>query len=110
VHGTGVYSAGVGPNGPALERFLDIKKKKKKKNYSMLKGPIHLKSHSHTREKERGKIKFSKCPCGTKTMRIPSEITQPLFLLLCHSRCLHRFFSTIQRLNLCPFIEKTNWL
>jgi hypothetical protein len=31
VHGTGVYSAGVGPKGPALERFLDIKKKKKKK-------------------------------------------------------------------------------
>jgi hypothetical protein len=30
VHGTGVYSAGVGPKGPALERFLDIKKKKKK--------------------------------------------------------------------------------
>jgi hypothetical protein len=29
VHGTGVYSAGVGPKGPALERFLDIKKKKK---------------------------------------------------------------------------------
>jgi hypothetical protein len=28
VHGTGVYSAGVGPKGPALERFLDIKKKK----------------------------------------------------------------------------------
>jgi hypothetical protein len=30
VHGTGVYSAGVGPKGPALERFLDIKKKKKR--------------------------------------------------------------------------------
>jgi hypothetical protein len=29
VHGTGVYSAGVGPKGPALERFLVIKKKKK---------------------------------------------------------------------------------
>jgi hypothetical protein len=28
VHGTGVYFAGVGPKGPALERFLDIKKKK----------------------------------------------------------------------------------
>jgi hypothetical protein len=28
VHGTGVYSAGVGPKGPALERFLDIKKNK----------------------------------------------------------------------------------
>jgi hypothetical protein len=27
VHGTRVYSAGVGPNGPALERFSDIKKK-----------------------------------------------------------------------------------
>jgi hypothetical protein len=27
VHGTGVYSVGVGPKGPALERFLDIKKK-----------------------------------------------------------------------------------
>jgi hypothetical protein len=27
VHGTGVYSARVGPKGPALERFLDIKKK-----------------------------------------------------------------------------------
>jgi hypothetical protein len=32
VHGTGVYSAGVGPKGPALERFPDIKKKKKKRN------------------------------------------------------------------------------
>jgi hypothetical protein len=31
VHGTGVYSAGVGPKGPALERFLDIKKKKLKR-------------------------------------------------------------------------------
>jgi hypothetical protein len=30
VHETGVYSAVVGPKGPALERFLDIKKKKKK--------------------------------------------------------------------------------
>jgi hypothetical protein len=30
VHGTGVYSAGVDPKDPALERFLDIKKKKKK--------------------------------------------------------------------------------
>jgi hypothetical protein len=29
VHGIGVYSAGVGPKGPAMERFLDIKKKKK---------------------------------------------------------------------------------
>jgi serine/threonine protein kinase len=28
VHGTGVYSAWVGPKGPALERFSDIKKKK----------------------------------------------------------------------------------
>jgi hypothetical protein len=27
VHGTGVYSVGVGPKGPALERFLGIKKK-----------------------------------------------------------------------------------
>jgi hypothetical protein len=31
VHGTGVYSAGVGPKGPALERFPDIKNKKNKK-------------------------------------------------------------------------------
>jgi hypothetical protein len=31
VHGTGVYSAGVGPKGPALERFSDKKKKKRKK-------------------------------------------------------------------------------
>jgi hypothetical protein len=31
VRGTEVYSAGVGPKGPALERFLDIKKKKRKK-------------------------------------------------------------------------------
>jgi hypothetical protein len=29
VHGTGVYSAGVGPKGPALKRFPDIKKEKK---------------------------------------------------------------------------------
>jgi hypothetical protein len=28
VYGTGVYSVGVGPKGPALERLLDIKKKK----------------------------------------------------------------------------------
>jgi hypothetical protein len=27
VHGTGVYFAGVGPKGIALERFPDIKKK-----------------------------------------------------------------------------------
>jgi hypothetical protein len=27
LHGTGVYSAGVGPKGPALERFINIKKK-----------------------------------------------------------------------------------
>jgi hypothetical protein len=37
VHGTGVYSAGVGPKCPALKRFPDIKKRKKKidrkKNY-----------------------------------------------------------------------------
>jgi hypothetical protein len=31
VHGTRVYSAGVGPKGPALERFPDIKNLKKKK-------------------------------------------------------------------------------
>jgi hypothetical protein len=31
VHGTGVYSARVGPKGLALERFLDIKKEKKKR-------------------------------------------------------------------------------
>ena len=31
VHETGVYSAGVGPKGLALERFPDIKKKKIKK-------------------------------------------------------------------------------
>ena len=30
VHGTGVYFAGVGPKGLALERFPDIKKEKKK--------------------------------------------------------------------------------
>ena len=30
MHGTGVYFVGVGLKGPALERFLDIKKKKKK--------------------------------------------------------------------------------
>jgi hypothetical protein len=29
VHGTEVYSAGMGLKGHALERFLDIKKKKK---------------------------------------------------------------------------------
>jgi hypothetical protein len=32
VHRIGVYSAGVDPKDPALERFPDIKKKKKKKN------------------------------------------------------------------------------
>jgi hypothetical protein len=26
VHETGIYSAGVGPNGPTLERFPDLKK------------------------------------------------------------------------------------
>jgi hypothetical protein len=31
VHGTGVYSTGIGSKGPALERFPDKKKKKKKK-------------------------------------------------------------------------------
>jgi hypothetical protein len=30
VHGTGVYSARVDPKGPALEKFPNIKKKKKK--------------------------------------------------------------------------------
>ena len=30
MHGTGVYSTRVGPKGSALERFPDIKKKKKK--------------------------------------------------------------------------------
>jgi hypothetical protein len=29
VHGTGVYSAGVGPNGPTLDKFSYIEKKKK---------------------------------------------------------------------------------
>jgi hypothetical protein len=33
VHGTGVYSVRVGPKGLALERFLDIKKKKKKDSF-----------------------------------------------------------------------------
>jgi hypothetical protein len=28
VHGTGVYSVGVGPKGPILERFSEKKKKK----------------------------------------------------------------------------------
>ena len=32
MHGTEVYSAAVGPNGPTLERFLDIKKIINKKN------------------------------------------------------------------------------
>jgi hypothetical protein len=32
VHGTEVYSVGVGPKGPALERFPNIKKNKKNKN------------------------------------------------------------------------------
>jgi hypothetical protein len=40
VHGTGVYSAGVGLKGPALERFLDIKKKKKKKEKEKKMVPI----------------------------------------------------------------------
>jgi hypothetical protein len=31
VHGTGVYSAGVGPKCPALKRFPDIKKRKRRK-------------------------------------------------------------------------------
>jgi hypothetical protein len=31
VHRTEVYSAGVSPKGPALKRFPDIKKNKKKK-------------------------------------------------------------------------------
>jgi hypothetical protein len=31
VHGTKVYFVGVGPKGPALKMFLDIKRKKKKK-------------------------------------------------------------------------------
>jgi hypothetical protein len=45
VHGTGVYSAGVGPKGPALERFLDIKKKKKKK--------IHIMSQNHRKRENK---------------------------------------------------------
>jgi hypothetical protein len=31
VHGTGVHTAKVGRNGPALERYADIKKKKENK-------------------------------------------------------------------------------
>jgi hypothetical protein len=42
VHGTGVYSAGVGPKGPALERFLDIKKKKKKDKLKVGVGIGHI--------------------------------------------------------------------
>jgi hypothetical protein len=33
VYGTEVYSAEMGPNGPALERFTDLKKKKMEKIY-----------------------------------------------------------------------------
>jgi hypothetical protein len=42
VHGTEVYSAGVGPNGPALERFSDIKKKKKIHDIGTI---IHISFH-----------------------------------------------------------------
>jgi hypothetical protein len=41
VHRTGVYSAEVGPKGPALERFLDIKKKNIKE-YNKLKKETSL--------------------------------------------------------------------
>jgi hypothetical protein len=34
VHGTMVYSAGVDPNGPTLERFPDFKKKKKWRKFT----------------------------------------------------------------------------
>jgi disease resistance protein RPS2 len=40
VHGTGVYSAGVGPKGPALERFLDIKKKSFPKRFPFMNNRI----------------------------------------------------------------------
>jgi hypothetical protein len=36
VHGTGVYSTGVGPNGPALERFPDIKNNKNNKKLHLV--------------------------------------------------------------------------
>ena len=32
MHGAGVYFIGVGPKGPALERFPDTKKKKELRN------------------------------------------------------------------------------
>jgi hypothetical protein len=35
MYGTGTYSAGMGPKGPAMERFLDIKKKKKELSRGM---------------------------------------------------------------------------
>jgi hypothetical protein len=45
VYETGVYSSRVGPKGPALERFPDIKNKKKNNVYivSISKPPIDLK-------------------------------------------------------------------
>jgi hypothetical protein len=44
VHGTGVYSAGVGLKCPALKRFPDIKKKKKKKEEDRSKKELQKKS------------------------------------------------------------------
>jgi hypothetical protein len=45
VHRTGVYSVGVGPEGPALERFPNIQKKKKKKTYLDTKELCFFSSH-----------------------------------------------------------------
>jgi hypothetical protein len=46
VHRTGVYSAGVGPKDSTLERFLDIKKKKKNSMYVILKATVKIESQS----------------------------------------------------------------
>ena len=36
MHGTGVYFAGVGLKGPALERFPDIKKKEEDEEHKKM--------------------------------------------------------------------------
>jgi hypothetical protein len=41
VHGTRVYSAGVCPKGPALERFLDINFFKKNNNLGLVLAEVH---------------------------------------------------------------------
>jgi hypothetical protein len=46
VHRTGIYSARMGPKGPALKRFPDIKNKIKKKKKKLMTLLIRVKNYN----------------------------------------------------------------